>query len=134
MVIVAIGGGHKVKTILGPARTCSDSLFSATGWRPWDDDIKSGLDKSFKTNTNTLNNGDMTAKISLKSSGTYCVDIKTAGNINGIGGFDIDLIEPQKLLSSFMDEDEVERIRSYREYTDKEYFNRYATDPNTLPK
>jgi len=123
-------GGYKARSILGPARTCSDRLFSIAGWRPWDDDIKSGLDKSFKVNTNASYNGDTTAKISLRNSKTYCVDIKTVGNINGIGGFDIDLTEPQKLLSSFMDKDEVERVRAYREHIDKEYFNRCAEEPN----
>jgi hypothetical protein len=102
--------GRGANRALGPGRVCCKGLLDEVKWRPWGGTINSGLDGSFWKNIRGYVNEEKKTILSLRATSTYCVDIKTIGNINGIGNLELQSEDPVLLLSKFMDSDEVERI------------------------
>lgn len=101
--------------LLGVGRTVHRRLLEKVDWAPWGETKNSGLDGSMLKNIRPyLDEGKMTT-FTLKETGTYCLDIKTEGNINGIGNFDIEPMPPEELMGRFMDKDEIEAVIKYRD-------------------
>jgi hypothetical protein len=115
--------------IIGPARTCSARLFAENNWSPWETNISSGLDGSFRANTAGMYSNDRVTRFSLLKTNTYCLDIKEDGNINGIGNFNIEEIEPNELMGRFMGGDEIEAVNELKRQTDKLYKKKWKRNP-----
>jgi len=106
--------GRRKGFALGVGRVCGRRILDAINWAPWGETKDSGLDGSFVKRTKEFWNPTTTTLLFLKEHGAYCMDIKTEGNISGIGNFDIEEIDPRKLMSRFMDDDEIERVFEYK--------------------
>jgi len=100
---------------LGPARVCHRRILEKINWAPWGETKNSGLDGSFIKNIKDYIPEKKKILLSLKETNTYCLDIKTEGNINGIGNFELEPIKPEVLMSKFMDKDEIEAVLRYKE-------------------
>lgn len=109
--------------ILGVGRTVSRKILDDIKWKPWDDDINNGMDRCFAQKM-SWGKPYRVHRFYLRDTSTYILDIKSDGNIGGIGAYNIEPISPSQLLPLIMKSDEIKRLNSYKSFTDEKYYDK----------
>ena len=80
-------------------------------WKPFNDRVNSGLDGTMRARISP--HKPKIANIVVRKNNLFCVDVKTRGNLNGIGNFDLLELDPN-MMYNYLPHDEVEAIKSLR--------------------
>ena len=96
---------------LGVAKCLSRSMLEKIDWKPFNERVNSGLDGTMRARVGKYR--PRIAGIEVRKNNLFCVDIKTYGNLNGIGNFDLLELDP-KLMYNYLPPEEVEAINSLK--------------------
>ena len=115
--------------ITGVGKTMSRNILEKVDWCPFNRKVNSGLDGTMLAKTRKRG----ATKVSLiqKEHDVFGIDIKSGGNINGIGNFPVVKMNPEKTLRKYLPEWEVEQIMGFAE---KNWKERYGSDWVNLSK
>ena len=89
---------------VGPGRCYSREVLEKVNWRPWTNAKETGLDRNSYFYTKDASPEMLERAYSIKDSGGFIIDIKTPGNINGIGNFGLKLYDREATLTSYLPE------------------------------
>ena len=96
---------------LGMAKCLSRSMLDKIDWKPFNDRVNSGLDGTMRARISP--HKPKIAGIKVRENNLFCVDVKTQGNLNGIGNFELLELDPD-MMYNHLPHDEVEAIKSLK--------------------
>ena len=82
-------------------------------WKPFNDRVNSGLDGTMRARVGKYR--PRIAGIEVRKNNFFCVDIKTQGNLNGIGNFDLLELDPN-MMYNHLPPEEVNAIKSLKSW------------------
>ena len=97
--------------ITGLAKTMSKEILDKMDWRPFNRKNNSGLDGSMIAKVRKR--GGSRVSLVQRDNNVFGIDIKRGGNINGIGNFEIDKMNPQETLKKYLPRNEVDQIMEF---------------------
>ena len=98
---------------LGLAKCLSKSMLEKIDWKPFNDRVNSGLDGTMRARVGKY--CPRIAGIEVRKNNLFCVDIKTLGNLNGIGNFDLLELDPD-MMYNHLPPEEVDAIKSLKSW------------------
>ena len=92
---------------LGIAKCLSRSMLEKIEWKPFNSRVNSGLDGTMRARVSKYH--PRIKYIDVRKNNLFCIDIKTLGNLNGIGNFDLDVLDPETMYN-YLPRQEVDAI------------------------
>lgn len=122
------GYGHPNRTT-GVAKCLSKAMLEKVDWRPFNRRVNSGLDGTMRGKVSRYRPRKKT--ISIRDTKTFCCDIKSRGNLNGIGNYklvnkidqkssiplkyQLEIADPIETMLKHIPELEVDYIMTFRD-------------------
>jgi len=108
--------------ITGVAKTMSADVLRQLDWMPFNRRVNSGLDGTMLARTRKK--GASMVSLIQKDYDMFGIDIKSGGNINGIGNFKIDRMAPEATLRKYLPDNEVDDIMRFAQKVYKQKWGR----------